>query len=70
MQTNYKVWFKEPEGKKEWIFVNKELANKFLELKKKQHHIGPDTLIERGQFGVAPLEVIENEEEFYKSVLR
>ena len=43
---------------------------KSLELKKKQYHIGPDTLIKRGQFGVAPLEVIENEEEFYKSVLR
>ena len=70
MQTNYKVWFTEPEGKKEWIFVNEELANKFLELKKEQYHIGPDTLIKRGQFGVTPLEVIENEEEFYKSVLR
>lgn len=70
MQTNYKVWFTEAEDKKEWIFVNEELANKFLVLKKKQHHIGPDTLIERGLFSVAPLEVIENEEEFYKPVLR
>ena len=35
MKTNYKVWFTDPEGKKEWIFVNEELANKFLELKKK-----------------------------------
>lgn len=70
MQTNYKVWFTEPEGKKEWIFVNEELANKFLELKKKQHHICPDTLIKCGQFGVVPVEIIENEEEFYKSVLR
>lgn len=34
MKTNYKVWFTDPEGKKEWIFVNEELANKFLELKK------------------------------------
>lgn len=70
MQTNYKVWFTDPEDKKEWIFVNEELANKFLELKKKQHHIGTDTLIKWGQFGVVPVEVIENEEEFYKSVLR
>lgn len=70
MQTNYKVWFTEPEGKKEWIFVNVELANKFLELKKEQFNIGPTTPYKRGDFGVAPVEVIENEEEFYKSVLR
>jgi len=70
MQTNYKVWFTEPEGKKEWIFVNEELANKFLELKKEQFNIGPTTPCKRGAFGVAPTEVIENEEEFYKSVLR
>ena len=71
MKTKYKVWFTEyTDGRKEWLFETEELANKFLELKKKQHHIGPDTLIERGHFGVAPLEVIENEEEFYKSVLR
>lgn len=70
MQTNYKVWFTEPEGKKEWIFVNVELANKFLELKKEQFNIGPTTPYKRGAFGVMPVEVIENEEEFYKSVLR
>ena len=70
MQTNYKVWFTEPEGKKEWTFVNEELANKFLELKKEQFNIGPTTPYKRGAFGVAPVEVIENEEEFYKSVLR
>ena len=69
MQTNYKVWFTEPEGRKEWIFVNVELANKFLELKKEQFNIGPTTPYKRGAFGVAPVEVIENEEEFYKSYI-
>lgn len=70
MQTNYKVWFTEPEGKKEWTFINEELANKFLELKKEQFNIGPTTPYKRGAFGVMSVEVIENEEEFYKSVLR
>ena len=70
MKTNYKVWFTEHEGKKEWLFETEELANKFLNLKKEQFNIGPNTLIKRGQFGIAPVEVIENEEEFYKSVLR
>ena len=70
MQTNYKVWFTEPEGQKELIFVNEELAKKFLEKKKEQFNIGPNTPYKRGAFGVAPVEVIENEEEFYKSVLR
>lgn len=70
MQTNYKVWFTEPEGRKEWIFVNEELAKKFLEKKKEQFNITSTTPYKRGAFGVAPVEVIENEEEFYKSVLR
>ena len=71
MKTKYKVWLTGySDGRKEWLFETEELANKFLELKKKQYHIGPDTLIEEDQFGVAPVEVIENEEEFYKSVLR
>ncbi len=71
MKTNYKVWFTGyTDSRKEWLFETEELANKFLELKKEQYHIGPDTLIKRGQFGVAPVEVIENEEEFYKPVLR
>ena len=71
MKTKYKVWLTGySDGRKEWLFETEELANKFLELKKKQYHIGPDTLIEEDQFGVAPVEVIENEEEFYKPVLR
>lgn len=70
MKINYKVWFTEHEGKKEWLFETEELANKFLELKKEQFNIGPTTPYKRGAFGVAPVEVIENEEEFYKSVLR
>ena len=72
MKTKYKVWIMGyTDGRKEWFFETEELANKFLELKKKQkqYHIGPDTL-NQGQFGVAPVEVIENEKEFYKSVLR
>ena len=71
MKTNYKVWFTGyTDSRKEWFFETEELANKFLELKKKHYHIGSDTLIERDQFGVVPVEVIENEEEFYKPVLR
>lgn len=70
MRINYKVWFTEPEGKKEWLFIDEELANKFLEKKKEQFNIGPTTPYKRGAFGVASVEVIENEEEFYKSVLR
>lgn len=71
MQTNYRVWFTEPgDRQKEWLFVNEDLARKFLEKKKEQFNIGPNTPVKRGAFGVAPVEVIENEEEFYKSVLR
>ena len=71
MQTNYKVWFTEyNEDRKEWIFVNEELEKKFLEKKKEQFNIGPNTPVKRGVFGIAPVEIIENEEEFYKSVLR
>lgn len=71
MKTKYKVWFTEYiNGRKEWFFETEELANKFLELKKEQFNISPNTPIKRGQFGVAPVEIIENEEEFYKSVLR
>lgn len=70
MKTNYKVWFTEHEDKKEWLFETEELANKFLELKKEQFNIGPTTPYKRGAFGVSPVEVIENEEEFYKSILR
>lgn len=70
MQINYKVWFTEPEGKKEWLFIDEELAKKFLEKKKEQFNIGPTTPYKRGAFGITSTEVIENEEEFYKSVLR
>lgn len=71
MKTNYKAWFTEPgDSRKEWIFETEELAQKFLGLKKEQFNIGPNTPYKRGAFGVAPVEVIENEEEFYKSVLR
>jgi len=70
MRINYKVWFTEPEGRKEWLFIDEELAKKFLELKKEQFNIGPTTPYKRGAFGIAPMEVIEKEEEFYKSVLR
>ena len=71
MQTNYKVWFTEyNENRKEWIFINEDLAKKFLEKKKEQFNITPSTPVKRGAFGIAPVEVIENEEEFYKSVLR
>ena len=71
MQTNYKVWFTEyNEDRKEWIFVNEDLAKKFLEKKKEQFNITPSTPVKRGAFGIMPIEVIENEEEFYKSVLR
>ena len=71
MQTNYKVWFTEPgDSRKEWLFVDEELAKKFLEKKKEQFNIGPNTPYKRGAFGIASMEVIENEEEFYKSVLR
>lgn len=71
MQTNYKVWFTEyNENRKEWIFINEDLAKKFLEKKKEQFNITPSTPVKRGAFGIVPIEVIENEEEFYKSVLR
>lgn len=71
MKTNYKVWFTEyNDDRKEWLFETEELANKFLELKKEQFNIGPTTSYKRGAFGVASVEVIENEAEFYKSVLR
>ena len=39
-------------------------------LKKEQFNIGPTTPYKRGAFGITSVEVIENEEEFYKSVLR
>lgn len=71
MQTNYKVWFTEYNNdRKEWLFINEGLAKKFLEKKKEQFNIGPNTPVKRGQFGIMPMEVIENEAEFYKSVLR
>lgn len=71
MKTNYKVWFIEyNDDQKEWLFETEDLAKKFLELKKEQFNIGPSTPVTRGQFGIAPIEVIENEAEFYKSVLR
>lgn len=71
MQTNYKVWFTEYNNdRKEWLFIDEELAKKFLEKKKEQFNIGPNTPVKRGQFGIMPMEVIENEAEFYKSVLR
>ena len=31
MRINYKVWFTQPEGKKEWLFIDEDLAKKFLE---------------------------------------
>lgn len=70
MRINYKVWFTEPEGKKEWLFIDEELAKKFLELKKEKFNIGPTTPYKREAFGIELTEVIENEEEFFKSVLR
>lgn len=71
MQTNYKVWFTEyNNNRKEWLFINEDLAKKFLKKKKEQFNIGPSTPVKIGAFGVAPVEIIENEEEFYKSVLR
>ena len=44
MQTNYKVWFTEyNNNRKEWLFINEDLAKKFLKKKKEQFNIGPST---------------------------
>lgn len=75
MKNEYKVFINQnptssPFGEKSWYFTDEDLAIRFLTLKKKELGIAEKGFVTRGSCGVVAIEVMENEDDFYKKELR